>query len=91
VTNNTQVFMEFVPLPQKLKDLNNLDVDQIQSLNLVDVVCADDLPSNPSELDPQDSGSDLESFVQDSRDSNDYDGIWVTNNNNLMIYVKLKK
>jgi hypothetical protein len=83
--------MEFVPVPQKLKDLNNLDVDQIQSLNRVDVVWAEDFPSNPSEFDPQDSGSDLESFVQDSRDSNDYDGIWVTNNNNLMIYVKLKK
>ena len=40
-----------------------------------EIVWADDMPSNPSESDPHDSGGDLESFVQDSEDSNDYNDV----------------
>ena len=52
---------------------SNIHVDQIPSLNHGDVVWAEDMPSNPSESDPYDSGGDLESFIQDSQDSNNYD------------------
>ena len=34
------------------------------------------MPSNPSESDPYNYVGDLESFVQDSDDSNNYNNIW---------------
>jgi len=72
---NTQVFKEVEPLPQMKMEIKDLNVDHIQSLNNQKLVWADDLPSIPSESDPHDSDDDLESFVQDSDDSNDYDGV----------------
>ena len=40
------------------------------------VVWADEMPAYPSDSNPLDSGGELESFIQDSEDSNDYDGLW---------------
>ena len=55
--------------------MNNLDVDKIKSLNFGEMVWADDMPSNPSQSDPHDSGGDFESFVQYSEDSYEYEGV----------------
>ena len=52
-------------------EINNLYVDQTQSLNFGEMVWADDIPSNSSQSDPHDSGGDIESFVQDSEDSDE--------------------
>ena len=49
--------------------------EHIPSLTFGNVVCADEMQSNQSESNQYDSGGDLESFVQDSQDSNDYDDI----------------
>ena len=70
--------------------MNNSHVDHIQKLNHVDVVWADDLPSNPSESDPHDSNGDTESFVQDSEDSNEYYGVWITTYKNKKNYDMIK-